>query len=315
MTTLDDLRVTLETDYLEPVSERTAKTPLAAAMDDSELTFTIIDGVLSPDEEAVIGPGAVLELDYELLQVASYDMSTSIITVLGRAFEGGGPAAAHAIGSAMRLPTRWPRQSQANVLSEAIDNLWKPLYVVEEERLTVDTLGYLPLPLDTVEVLRIQYEYDSRWGRDHIPTASGGSEWLDAEYELFETHPQDPNFAAVQVVPTLSPGALCVIRYGREPGRPTLVTDTLDPWEDAWNRIVVLDAAIALLSGVDIDSVTQEFLTQQLRLDRFPVRSGATITQAMIAYREYLVTRREEKQIAKHRRGPGVHMMPVTYTG
>ena len=313
MTTLNDLRITLETDYLEPVSERTAKTPLASAMDDSELTFTITDDVLSPDEEAVLGPGAVVELDYEMLQVASHDMSTQVITVLGRAFEGGGPAAAHALGASMRLPTRWPRQSQANALMEAIDNLWKPLYVVEEERLTVDTLGYLPLPLDTVEVLRIQYEFDNRWGGDLIPTTSYGSEWLDAEYELFETHPQDPNFAAVQVVPTLSPGALCVIRYGREPARPTLVTDTLDPWEDAWNRIIVLDAGIALLSGVDIDAVTQEYLSQQLRLDRFPVRSGATITQAMIAYREYLVGRRKEKQIAKHR--PGVHMMPITYTG
>ena len=313
MTTLDDLRITLETDYLEPVSERTAKTPLALAMDDTELTFTITDGVLSPDEEAVIGPGAVVEIDYELLQAASFDMSTQVVTVLGRAFEGGGPAAAHLLGASMRLPTRWPRQSQANALNEAIDNLWKPLYVVEEERVTVDTLGYLPLPLDTVEVLRIQYEYDRRWGQNLRSTVTPDSEWLDAEYELFATHPQDGNFAAVQVVPTLSPGALCVIRYGREPARPALVTDTLAPWEDAWNRIVVLDAAIALLSGVDIDAVSQEFLSQSLRLDRFPVRSGATITQAMIAYREYLVARRKEKQIAKHR--PGVHMMPVTYTG
>lgn len=312
MTTLNDLRITLETDYLEPVSERTAKTPLAAAMDDTELTLTITDRVLSPDEEAVIGPGAIIELDYELFQVSDFNMSTSVITVLGRAFEGGGAAAAHAIGASMRLPTRWPRQSQANALSEAIDNLWKPLYVIEEERLTIDTLGYLPLPLDTVEILRVQYEYDTR-ARGLVPTTSSGSEWLDAEYELFRTHPQDPNFAAVQVVPTLSPGALAIIRYGREPARPALVTDTLAPWEDAWNRIVVLDAAIALLSGVDIDSVTQEYLSQQLRLERFPVRSGATITQAMIAYREYLVTRRREKQTAKS--PPGIHMMPVVYTG
>jgi hypothetical protein len=314
MTTLNDLRITLETDYLEPVSERTAKTPLLAPMDDSELTFTITDGVLSPDEEAVIGPGAVVEIDYELMQVASFDASIFVVTVLSRAFEGGGPAAAHATGASMRLPTRWPRQSQANALNEAIDNLWKPLYVVEEERITIDTLGYLPLPLDTVEVLRVQYEYDTRWGRDHVIGSSvASSEWLDAEYELFQTHPEDPNFAAVQVVPVISPGALCVIRYGREPGRPDTPADTLDPWEDAWNRIVVLDGAISLLSGVDIDAVTQEYLSQQLRLDRFPVRSGATITQAMIAYREYLVSRRKEKQIAKHR--PGVHMMPVTYTG
>ncbi len=313
MTTLDDLRVTLETDYLEPVSERTAKTPLAAPMDISELTFTVTDNVLSPDEEAILGPGAIIEIEYELGQIAAYDMSTNVITLLARAFEGGGPPAVHAVGSQMRLPTRWPRQSQANALMEALDNLWKPLYVVEEERLTVDTLGYLPLPLDTVEVLRIQYEFDTRWGRDHIPTTSYGSEWLDAEYELFQSHPQDPNFAAVQIVPTLSPGALCVIRYGREPARPATVTDALDPWDDGWNRIVVLDAAIALLSGVDIDAVTQEYLTQQMRLDRFPVRSGATITQAMIAYREYLVGRRQQKQIGKHK--PGVHMMPVNYAG
>jgi hypothetical protein len=187
----------------------------------------------------------------------------------------------------------------ATALYEAIDNLWKPLYLLEEQRAVIDAMGYLALPLDTVEILRVQYEY--------------GDEWIDAEWELFATHPLDEAQAAVQITPSLNPGALAVIRYGREPARPTAVGDTLAPWEDAWNRIVVLDAAIALLSGVDIDAATQEYLTQQMRLDRFPVRSGASIVQAMIAYREYLVGRRKEKQTSTHR--AGVHMMPVNWAG
>ena len=71
MTTVDELRITLEKDYLEPVNERTAQSPLVAQIDTSVLALTITSGVLSPDEESLFGPGAVLELDYEVVDVAA----------------------------------------------------------------------------------------------------------------------------------------------------------------------------------------------------------------------------------------------------
>jgi hypothetical protein len=300
MTTLDDLRIGLESDYLEPITERTAQAPLTSAIDATTQTILINATVLSPDEEAVIGPGAVLELDYELVFVLSYDMSVTPRKITAsRGHKGGGIATNHVVDTMVRIPTRWPRQRQAAALSEALDQLWPPVYLVEEQRATVDTLGYLPLPLDTREILGIRYEV--------------GDEWIPAETELLATHPLDDSFAAVQVAPTLVPGALAVIRYGRAAKRPATTSETLDPWDERWSRVVLLDAAAALLSGVDIDAVTQEYLTQQLRLDRFPVRSGSSIVQSLVAVRTYLVSRLKERQTASTPRG--IEMRPVIYSG
>ena len=69
------------------------------------------------------------------------------------------------------------------------------------------------------------------------------------------------------------------------------VTATITDMPEKWERLVVVDAAIALMSGVDIDAVTQEYLTEQMRLERFPVRSGESIMNSLVRYREYLLQR------------------------
>ena len=296
MSTIDELRQQLEDKYLEPATEQTPSVPLAAAMDSSELAFTIEADILSPDELSLVGPGALLEIEYELVRVASFDQSTWVITC-GRERRGT-TAAAHAIGTDVRFPTRWPREIVAKAIRASIDALWQPLFAVEEQRSTVDTAGYLALPLDTVRILDVQYEsFDGRWA-----SATG---------TLFATHPMDATIASVQVEPVARTSALCVVKYGRKIEAPDDVAEEIELLPEKYERIVLADAGSELLSGVDIDAVTQEVLTQQLRLERFGVRSATTISQALIGYREYLVQQALTELDGLYPRG--VEVMPVVY--
>lgn len=295
MTSLNDLRLTLERQYLEPVTERTPMVPINGALNDSQLTIQITADVLTPDEESLIGPGFVGELDYELVYVTSYDQLTKIITV-ERGFNGT-TKAAHDDRTMFRVPTRWPRADQAEALIEAIDGLYPPLYSPSSLRGTVDTMRYVQLPLNTSRILR------ARW--------QDGSKWRDCQAELFEVHPLDDSFAAIQLESGVPTGGLCMVRYATKPVIPDDYTTDIAGLVTKWQRLLVVDAAVRLLSGVDIDAVTQENLTEQMRLDRFPVRSGATITEALIRYREYLLEQAETELIANE--PVGVLMADVEY--
>lgn len=273
MTTLTDLRIKLERDYLEPITERTPQTPLDVAQTSGDLVLHITKGILSPDEESVIGPGSIVEVEEELQFVSEYNQITGVLTVV-REYDGT-TAVAHPTTSFMRLPTRWSRNSEVGALREALEALFPPLYSVAREQTTIGTMRYISLPLNTTHIQRVQWQ--------------SGSRWLDCQGELFDTHPLDPDFAAVQLEPGVPESALAIVRYGLRPVIPDDSASDIDGYSEKWTRLIVVDAAVRLMSGVDIDAVTQEYLTESLRLERFPVRSGSSITQALIRYREYLL--------------------------
>lgn len=275
MSTIDTLRQQLENRYLEPVTEETPNTPLHTSIDDSQDTFRLTAGVLSPEDENYIAPGRILELDYELTRVISYDASTT--TVTARRGVRGTEAAAHtATTTDVRFPTRWPRNDQKISLENAVRALWQPLFAIHEAQATVSSAAYVQLPLSTVRILSVEY-------RDR---SSG--EWEPISHKLLAKHPTDANFAAVQVG-ELPYNTLCVINYGTRIEVPATVTEEIEDMPEQWDRIVLADVAADLLSGVDIDAATQEYLTQQMRLEGFPVRSGASVSQNLIRYREYLM--------------------------
>lgn len=282
MTTIDSLRVTLERNYLEPLTEQTPKAPLDGALDNSSQSVRIDTSVLSPDEESYIAAGVTVEVDYELMLVLGYDQSTKILTV-DRGYEGTAPAA-HSNREPLRVPSRWPRADQEQAIREAIDSLYPPLYTAVNAQATVGTMRFVQLPLTATKVLRIQWQDRDRW--------------RDCQGELFSVHPLDPTFAAVQVESGVPSGRMCLVRYGVKPTVPDTVTDDIEDFTTKWSRLIVVDAAVRLMSGVDIDAVTQEYLTEQYRLDRFPVRSGGTITEQLIRYREYLLENAQEELVA-----------------
>lgn len=286
MSTIDDLRQRIEDEYLEPVIEETPLTFLTTDITAEQTTFTLVLGVLSIDEENFIAPGRLLELDSELCRVLDYAENSGVVEAK-RGVRGTTKAPHYAATSTVRIPTRWPRKRIEDALSDALEALWQPLFVVEEQRATINTAAYLALPLDTVRVLSVDYQRPDY-------------EWESVTFRLFATHPLDETSASVQIGKLPYQSALCVVRYGRKIVAPGSCDEDLELLPAKWERIVLVDAAAQLLAGVDIDAVTQEYLTEQLRLERFPVRSGSTISQNLVRYREYLVDLAVKEIIAQY---------------
>jgi hypothetical protein len=282
MTTIDDLRQRLENQYLEPVLEETPTTPLFENIDATQATFKLTPGVLSPDDESYIAPGRVLELDYELTRVLGYDASTKEVTA--RRGVRGSEAASHTAATCdVRFPSRWPRHLMATGIRNSLNSMWQPLFVPKEITATTGSAAYVQLPLNTVRILSVEYR---DWN----------GEWQPVSSKLFQKHPTDPNYAAIQLGEIASRvgqfsnvSRLCAIVYGTKVQAPTLVTDEIVDLPAEWERIILADVASDMLAGVDIDATTQEYLTQQLRLERFPVKSGSSISQNLIRFKEYLI--------------------------
>lgn len=276
MTTVNELRQAIETKYLEPATELTPSTPLATTIDDSATTIVLTAGVLSPDEESYLGPGREVELDNERIQIVDYDPNSSTITDCVRGAFGSTAAAHTATTCSVRFPTRWPRSTIIASIRAAIESLWQPLAVPLTTEATVETAQYLELPLSTVRVSNVEYLDDNlephRIAHRFIPVS-----------------PTNKSAAAVQLGPIPYQGALCVVSYSVQIEAPTSNDTDIEHLPEKWERIIMADVAADLLSGVDIDAVTQENLTESLRLDRFPVKSGSSVSQNLIRYREYLV--------------------------
>ena len=288
MTTLNELRERLEDLYIEPAMEETPSVGIDRSLTTSSDTFAIQSGVLSPDEESYIAPARIVEMGNEYMRVKTYDELTKLMTV-ERGVKGS-EAEAHTTTARLRIPNRFSRWSQLDALRASIEGLWQPLFVAKEERATLSTLGYIGLPLNTVRLLGIKYQ------------SSRTSRWRSVPGELFATHPMDHERAAVQ--PALGPNtrALCVVRYGVKLEAPDTNTEDIEDLPQKWERIVIVDAAAQLMSAVDIDAQSQEILTEKLRLENFPVRSGSSISSALLGYREYLVSRAHKELIARYPR-------------
>ena len=290
MSSLNDLRIRLEAQYLEPVNEETPTTTIEGDITDSALNVALTKGVLSPSEESYIAPGRPLELDNELIRIESYNASTGQLTIRRRGYRNTFATAHTAEDCEVRIPTRWPRQTMLDTLRSSINALWQPLYAVTTEQATIDTAKYIPLPLNTVRVLKVEME-----------DMDGDFQPINAR--LLPQNPLDPSTAAVLPLSTPYPGSICLIEYGYSIQAPDGNDDEIVGLPAQWERIVLADAAAELLAGVDIDQQTQERLTQQIQAEGFPVRSGSTITQALIGFVEYLVTKADKEQISRYPRG------------
>lgn len=288
MTTLNDLRQRIENEYLEPVIEETPATTLAVTMSAVATEFTITTGVFSPDEESYIVAGRPLEIDSELVRVTAYDQSTGVIACK-REIRGTSAVEHDADTAEVRIPTRWPRATVVKAIQSAIDGLWRPLFAVANEQATVDTARYIELPSNTVSVIDVEVE--DKFG-----------DWQSLPSRFLPKHPLNPSVAAVQVARSALGNRLCLVTYGTKIQAPTDADAEVENLPSNYERIVITDAASELLAGVDIDAQTQERLTEQIRLEGFPVRSGSSISQNLVRYHEYLVGRADKDLVSLYPR-------------
>ena len=264
-------------DFLNKPDDLSAFSRLDGAMSDTTgTTLTYESGLFSSEEENLLGNGALVEVDQELMLVTAANTSTGTLTV-SRGYAGT-TAATHADETNIFINPTFPRKSVFDAVADNIVRLYPSLYNVTTTNVT-STSTYAEVPASTVEILT-----------SYVQNASG-EQYTSAGIELLRDFPPSTTNTAVQFYNT-SNGKTVHLVIKRKFVRPTsetvdLATDCLI--SDEYEQIVMVGAVADIVGATDIDATTQEFITEKLAAESYPVGSGERLRNALLRLRSLLI--------------------------
>ena len=264
-------------DFLNKPDDLSAFSRLDGAMSDTTgTTLTYESGLFSSEEENLLGNGALVEVDQELMLVTAANTSTRTLTV-SRGYAGT-TAATHADDTNVFINPTFPRKSVFDAVADNIVRLYPSLYNVTTTNVTSSST-YAEVPASTVEILT-----------SYVQNASG-EQYTSAGIELLRDFPPSTTNTAVQFYNT-SNGKTVHLVIKRKFVRPTsesvdLATDCLI--SDEYEQIVMVGAVADIVGATDIDASTQEFITEKLAADSYPVGSGERLRNALLRLRSLLI--------------------------
>ena len=264
-------------DFLNKPDDLSAFSRLDGALSDTTGTTVVYEsGLFSSEEENLLGNGALIEVDQELMLVTAANTSTRTLTV-SRGYAGT-TAATHADEANVFINPTFPRKSVFDAVADNIVRLYPSLYNVTTTNVTSNST-YAEVPASTVEVLT-----------SYVQNASG-DQYTSAGIELLRDFPPSTTNTAVQFYNT-SNGKTVHLVVKRKFVRPTsetvdLATDCLI--SDEYEQIVMVGAVADIVGATDIDASTQEFITEKLAAESYPVGSGERLRNALLRLRSLLI--------------------------
>lgn len=192
---IEDTREALEGVY------HTSINVVVGSMTSSVAAFTITMNNLS------LGPGAVVEVDNEMMFVTAFDPVTGIATVIRGQF--GTTAVSHLAGALVRISSRFTKRRIRRALYEEVGSLPATLFKAESEQVAItdsSRVGTL-LRSDIYRLLEVR--------RDPIPT--GGSGFFQATSVSRDTYPKVPGVRLMRAGPSLNAGYSIELSQGNVP--------------------------------------------------------------------------------------------------
>jgi hypothetical protein len=280
--TVDELVERVYRDYLLPSDDQPIIVTVNGAVTDSATSITYTADALAPDEEDLLAPGVLAEIGTEQVRITAVDATTDTITVT-RAVNGT-EAAAIADGAELRLAPAFPRKTVFDAVCDNIVDLYPDLFVTGTQTITSGT-GAVEVSADIVSIRsarRLQ-----------------GGRPVPAHVELLQDYPPSSTGQAVTFY-GVTPGVSVYITYeGRIP-RPSAGTDVAGDLgvDETWERIIVVGAAAQVLAGRELDTVSTEYLTEQLSAEGFPTGSATRIRDGLLRFHGFLLDRARRNQRA-----------------
>jgi hypothetical protein len=263
-------------DFLNKPDDLAAFSRLDGAITDSDTSLTYEDGLFSVEEENLLEAGALVEIDQELMLVTDANPSTRVLTV-SRGYAGT-TAASHSDKDNIFLNPTFPRKSVFDAVADNIVRLYPSLYNVTTTNVTANST-YAEVPASTVEILT-----------SYVQNASG-EQYTSAGIELLRDFPPSTTNTAVQFYNT-SNGKTVHLVIKRKFVRPTAETDDLATTcliSNEYEQIVMVGAVADIVGATDIDATTQEFITEKLAQENYPVGSGERLRNALLRLRSLLI--------------------------
>ncbi len=240
---------------------------------------------LSPEEEDLIGPGTIIEIDRELILVEAVTGTSPDLTLTIRREMLGTTDVQHADNIEIILAPDYSRQAVFDALSDAIDDIWPTLWAVKTALIPTST-SWVEVDDDVEEL------FDAR-----LLNGTRISELDPGRVELLLDFPLASSLRAVQY-DGLTGGNTVIIRYKAKAVRPAAETDTLASLniDVSWQKILTVGVAASLLRGSDIDAATQEFITESLAREGFPAGAGESLSNSLLRFQDFLTQRRARSQ-------------------
>ena len=264
-------------DFLNKPDDLSAFSRLDGAISSTTSTSVVYEaGLFSSEEENLLGSGALIEIDQELMLVTAANTSTRTLTV-SRGYAGT-TAATHADETNIFINPTFPRKSVYDAVSDNISRLYPSLYNVTTTNVTSNST-YQEVPASTVEVLT-----------SYVQNATG-NQYTSAGIELLRDFPPSSTNTAVQFFNT-SNGKTVHLVVKRKFVRPTDETSDIESVclvAPEYEQIVMVGAVADIIGATDIDASTQEFITEKLAAESYPVGSGERLRNALLRLRSLLI--------------------------
>jgi hypothetical protein len=263
-------------DFLNKPDDLSAFSRLEGGINDSVTSLSYEAGLFSSEEENLLGNGALIEIDQELMLVTAANTSTRTLTV-SRGYAGT-TAAAHSDEANLYINPTFPRKSVFDAVADNISRLYPSLYNITTTNVTSNST-YAEVPATTVSVV-------NSWVQN-----ADGDQYTSAGIELLTNFPPSSTNTAVQFSNT-SNGKTVYLVVKRKFARPTAETDDLSTacfLEDSYHQIVMIGAVADIMGATDVDASTQEFITEKLAAENYPIGSGERLRNALLRLRSLLI--------------------------
>lgn len=251
-------------------------------------SFFVDVTLLTPEEEALIGAGTIIEIGSELIRVKAYDETdgSEQVTDCVRGILGS-TAASHDDGDEIRIAPDYTRQQVFEAARDTQDDCYPQLYEVVTEQVTTpstSSTNWTEAASDALDPLQ-----------PALVSLSGGG-WDNFPVKLEDPFPPSPsNKAWLFRAPA---NRTAHVTYKKKATRPADETATLP--DDTWERLLSVGAVAHLIAGEDIDAADAEYITEQLEAQSFQVGQGQSLRQALLSYYEYLKRKAVQRLVAEH---------------
>jgi hypothetical protein len=264
----------VERQFLEHPDELWVRSRLTAPVDDVQTTIPIDLDLLGPEEQALLTVGVLVQVGFEQMIVTDVDNSTLTVTRGVR----GTLVAEHDAGEDVVVAPPYTREVVFQAVSDAIVGMYPPLFGFFYTPATVGTNGITAIPTDTVQVqngYRIADNSPISWQDLGM--------WPDA----------DGNPVRSIRVFGQNPGEQVWLGFRTRFRLPEGPEDTLFSLgvREEWARIIVVGAAAQLIAAKPMSSAYKEYVSNQMRVEGYPVETPNRIRDALVAYHEFLINR------------------------
>ena len=276
MSTVGEIISRVFRDYLEAPDDQPTRASLAVAMSSSETTLTYSSTYLTPEEEELFGPGTIIEIDSEEILIGGIDSTTKVLSGLRRGMNGT-DSDPHALDAVITLAPMWRRKSVFDAVADAVVVLYPELYgVATSASITLSTDAPTEVPADVARPLWF-------YGR----SSSSSSDWGAYSVTFWDKFPASTTGKAITVNASGN-GYLVYAKKFTKPASESVSLISLGVEAD-WENLVVLGAAISLISSKEFDAIGNEFLINQLKSQGFPTGSAGRVRDGMIRHYERLL--------------------------